>query len=38
MRGLLIMAVLWWSWVGYAWLADIVQADEGITRVSLFAA
>ncbi|MDQ3456757.1 MAG: low temperature requirement protein A, partial [Actinomycetota bacterium] len=37
-RGLLIMAVLWSSWVGYAWLANVVQADEGITRVSMFAA
>lgn len=37
-RGMLILAVLWWSWVGYAWLANVVRADEGITRVTMFAA
>jgi len=37
-RGLLIMAVLWSSWVGYAWLANVVQAVAGITRVSMSAA
>ncbi|HWS36235.1 MAG TPA: low temperature requirement protein A [Actinoplanes sp.] len=37
-RGLLIIALLWWSWTGYAWLGNLVRADEGITRLGMFAA
>ncbi|MBA2555513.1 MAG: low temperature requirement protein A [Geodermatophilaceae bacterium] len=37
-RGLLILAVLWWSWVGYAWLGNVVRADEGVTRLAMFGA
>jgi low temperature requirement protein LtrA len=37
-RGLLILTVLWWSWVGYAWLGNVVRADEGIARLAMFGA
>ena len=37
-RGLLLLALLWWCWVGYAWLGNIVQADEGLGRVAMFGA
>jgi low temperature requirement protein LtrA len=37
-RGLLILTVMWWSWVGYAWIGNVVRADEGIARVGIFAA
>jgi low temperature requirement protein LtrA len=37
-RGLLVLALLWWSWVGYAWLGNVVQADEGLGRVAMFGA
>ena len=37
-RGLLVLALLWWSWVGYAWLANAVQAEEGLGRVAMFGA
>jgi low temperature requirement protein LtrA len=37
-RGLLVLALLWWSWVGYAWLANVVQAEEGLGRAAMFAA
>jgi low temperature requirement protein LtrA len=37
-RGLLIFGLLWWSWTGYAWLANVVRADEGAARVTMFAA
>ncbi|MDI6100428.1 low temperature requirement protein A [Actinoplanes sp. NEAU-A12] len=37
-RGLLIIALLWWSWTAYAWLGNLVRADEGITRIGMFAA
>jgi low temperature requirement protein LtrA len=37
-RGVLIITVMWWCWVGYAWLANVVKADEGAMRVGLFTA
>jgi low temperature requirement protein LtrA len=37
-RGLLVLALLWWSWVGYAWLANVVQAEEGLGRVAVLGA
>jgi low temperature requirement protein LtrA len=37
-RGLLVLALPWWSWVGYAWLGNVVQAEEGLGRVAMFGA
>jgi low temperature requirement protein LtrA len=37
-RGLLLVAVLWWSWTGYAWLGNVVRADEGVVREVMLAA
>ena len=37
-RGLLLLALLWWCWVGYAWLGNVVRADEGVGRVAMFGA
>jgi low temperature requirement protein LtrA len=37
-RALLILAVLWWSWSGYAWLTSTVDPDEGAVRLVIFAA
>jgi low temperature requirement protein LtrA len=37
-KGLLVLAVLWWSWVGYAWLTSVVDPEEGAVRLSMFAA
>jgi low temperature requirement protein LtrA len=37
-RGLLILAVLWWSWVGYAWLGNVVRADESVVRLAMIGA
>jgi low temperature requirement protein LtrA len=37
-RGLLVLALLWWCWVGYAWLGNVVRADEGVGRVAMFGA
>jgi low temperature requirement protein LtrA len=37
-RGLLVFGLLWWSWTAYAWLANMVRADEGAARVTMFAA
>jgi low temperature requirement protein LtrA len=37
-KGLLALAVLWWSWVGYAWLTSVVDPEEGAVRLAIFAA
>jgi low temperature requirement protein LtrA len=35
-RGMLILGVLWWSWVGYAWLTSVVDPEEGVVRIAMF--
>ena len=37
-RGLLVLAVLWWAWTGYAWLTSVVNPEEGVVRLSIFGA
>jgi low temperature requirement protein LtrA len=37
-RGLLILGVLWWAWVGYSWLTSVVDPEEGFVRFAIFAA
>jgi low temperature requirement protein LtrA len=37
-KGLLVLGVLWWSWTGYAWLTSVVDPEEGVVRLVIFAA
>jgi low temperature requirement protein LtrA len=37
-QGLLLLGLLWWSWVGYSWLTSVLDPEEGGVRFSLFAA
>ncbi|HYI17532.1 MAG TPA: low temperature requirement protein A [Solirubrobacteraceae bacterium] len=37
-QAMLILGVLWWSWVGYAWLTSVVDPEEGVVRVTMFVA
>ena len=37
-KGLLVLGVMWWAWVGYAWLTSVVDPEEGAVRISIFAA
>jgi low temperature requirement protein LtrA len=37
-RGLLVLGVLWWAWVGYAWLTSVVDPEEGFVRIVMFVA
>jgi low temperature requirement protein LtrA len=37
-RGMLVLGVLWWSWVGYAWLTSVVDPEEGGVRIAIFGA
>jgi low temperature requirement protein LtrA len=38
LRGTLIITVMWWCWVCYSWLGNVVKADEGVVRVGMFVA
>jgi low temperature requirement protein LtrA len=37
-KGLVVLGVLWWSWVGYSWLTSVVDPEEGAVRLVMFAA
>lgn len=37
-QGLAVLALFWWGWVGYAWLCNLVRADEGPVRLILLLA
>jgi low temperature requirement protein LtrA len=37
-QGLLVLGVLWWAWVGYAWLTSVIDPEEGAVRLAMFAA
>ncbi len=37
-QGMLVLGVLWWAWVGYAWLTSVVDPEEGVVRLVIFAA
>ena len=38
LKGLLVLGMLWWSWVGYASLTSVVDPEEGLVRLVMFAA
>jgi low temperature requirement protein LtrA len=37
-QGLLVLGVLWWSWVGYAWLTSVIDPEQVAVRLTIFAA
>jgi low temperature requirement protein LtrA len=37
LQGMIILGMLWWSWVCYSWLANQTHVDEGIMRLGLSA-
>ncbi|HZB85686.1 MAG TPA: low temperature requirement protein A [Gaiellaceae bacterium] len=37
-QGLLVLGVLWWSWVAYSWLTSVVSPEEGVVRFAIFGA
>ena len=38
LKGLLVLGMLWWAWVGYAGLTSVVDPEEGSVRLAIFAA
>ncbi len=38
LKGVLALGMLWWAWVGYAWLTSVVNPEEGTVRLVIFAA
>src|SRR6188472_3307777 len=37
-QGLLILGVLWWAWVGYAWLTSVIDPEDDAVRLVMFGA
>jgi low temperature requirement protein LtrA len=37
-KGLLVLGVLWWSWVGYSWLTSVVDPEQDLVRLTILAA
>ena len=38
LRGMLVVAALWWAWTVYAWLTSAMDVDEGGVRLVMLAA
>jgi low temperature requirement protein LtrA len=37
-QGLLVLGMLWWAWVGYAWLTSVIDPEEDAVRLVMFGA
>jgi low temperature requirement protein LtrA len=37
-EGVVVLGVLWWSWVGYSWLTSVIDPEEDAVRLVMFAA
>jgi low temperature requirement protein LtrA len=37
LRGMLVLAALWWAWGVYAWLTSAIDVDEGGVRLTMLA-
>jgi low temperature requirement protein LtrA len=37
LRGMLVLAALWWAWCAYAWLTSTMDVDEGGVRLAMLA-
>src|SRR5437667_5527614 len=35
LRGMLVLAALWWAWTTYAWLTSAMDVDDGGIRLAL---
>jgi low temperature requirement protein LtrA len=37
LRGMVVLAALWWAWCVYAWLTSAIDVDEGGVRLTMLA-
>jgi len=37
-QGLLVLGVVWWAWVGYAWLTSVIDPEAEESRLVIFVA
>jgi low temperature requirement protein LtrA len=37
-EGMLVLAMVWWAWGGFAWLTNSLHSDDGIARIGLLSA
>src|SRR5688572_30100939 len=37
-QAIVILGLLWWAWVGYAWFTSVADTEEGPVRLVFFAA
>ena len=35
-EGVVVLGILWWTWVGFSWLTSVVDPEEGIVRLAMF--
>jgi low temperature requirement protein LtrA len=35
LQGLVVLALIWWSWTSYTWLANQAHADRGVVRLGI---
>ena len=38
LKGMIVLGLLWWAWVGYTWFASVVDPEEGVVRLLFFGA
>ncbi|MBF6128968.1 low temperature requirement protein A [Nocardia brasiliensis] len=38
LRAFLVLALMWWLWISFSWLGNVIRADEGFARVAMFTA
>jgi low temperature requirement protein LtrA len=38
LQGVVILALIWWSWTSYTWLANQAHADSGVVRIAILLA
>ncbi|HEU4905819.1 MAG TPA: low temperature requirement protein A [Solirubrobacterales bacterium] len=37
-QGLLVLGVLWWTWVAYSWLTSVIDPEDDVVRLVIFVA
>lgn len=35
LKGMLVLAAMWWTWTGYSWLTSVLDPEDGLVRLHL---